>query len=84
MQKIIIKTVNTSNVDYNLEINLKGLNVEGKSAEIITLKGDKLDENTLESPEKIRPIISNISKISNKFEYNFEKNSLVIIKIIKK
>ena len=82
--EIIIKTVNTSNVDYNLEINLKGLNVEGKSAEIITLKGDKLDENTLESPEKIRPIISNISKISNKFEYNFEKNSLVIIKIIKK
>ena len=63
---------------------MKGLNFEEKSAEVITLKGDKLDENSLEYPEKIQPIFGEIDKISSKFEYNFEKNSLVIIKIIKK
>lgn len=79
--EIIIKTVNTSEYDYflNVEINspfeIMGL------ADVITLKGNKVDENSLEDPLKIEPKYSSIDYAGKNFNYSFEKNSLTIIKL---
>lgn len=80
---IIIKTVNTSGCDYNIEIDITAWGELENKAELITLKGDKLDENSLDNPDKIIPEFGTVENISKKFSYNFEKNSLVILKLKK-
>jgi alpha-L-arabinofuranosidase len=57
--EVIIKVVNTSKEPQSVTINLMGMKGE-RTVDIITLKHDgKLtDENTLDEPEKIVPVLS--------------------------
>ena len=81
--EIIVKTVNTSEFDYVLDVEIKSKHDISNLAEAIVLKGNKVDENSLEEPLKITPKCGSIDYASKNFTYNFEKNSLTIIKLKK-
>lgn len=81
--EIIIKTVNTSSCDYSIEIDIETLGNVADKAEVITLKGEKLSENSLEEPNKVTPQCGILENVSKKFTYTFEKDSLVILKLKK-
>ena len=81
--EIIVKTVNTSECDYLLQIDINSDTDISNLAEVITLKGNKVDENSLEEPSKIEPKYDSIDYVCKKFSYNFEKNSLTILKLKK-
>ena len=81
--EIIIKTVNTSSCDYTIEIDIETLGNVADKAEVITLKDEKLSENSLEEPDKVAPQHGILENVSKKFTYTFEKDSLVILKLKK-
>ena len=58
--EVIVKVVNTSDTPQPLSIQLEGM--KGiRTAQIITLTHDGMDdENTLDNPEKIVPVLSNM------------------------
>lgn len=82
--EVIVKVVNASDEPCLSLINLKGGEVE-KDGRIITLKADsKADENSFEDPFKIAPQEMNYAKFSSSFTYQFEPNSLTILRMKKK
>ncbi len=81
--EIIIKTVNTSSCDYSIEIDIETLGNVADKAEVITLKGEKLSENSLEEPNKVTPQCGILENVSKKFTYTFEKDSLVVLNLKK-
>ncbi len=80
--QVIIKVVNAAPVPRNVTMHLDGdidLASEG-TAEILT-SANRLDENTLENPDLVKPVRTPIKNISGEFDYQFAANSLTIIKI---
>lgn len=82
--EIIIKFVNAKNEKLTSKINLAGAEVQ-KVGDVVTLSADSpTDENTFDDLQKITPRSSQFKKFSNSFIYEFEPNSLTILRIKRK
>jgi alpha-L-arabinofuranosidase len=81
---IILKVVNATEDEKPVEIDLDGatgLSNEG-TASVIT-SANRLDENTLDNPEKVSARTSTFKGVSGKFTYKFEARSLTVLTISK-
>ena len=80
--KTIIKIVNVSENEQDVQVLLKGANFSSQSpakAKVTILSGDKADENTFDNPENIVPYEEEFDGLSNDFVYKVKPYSLTII-----
>lgn len=82
--EIVIKFVNASDNVCNAKINLNNGNVDNVGRVIKLKANSKTDENSFEEPYKISPVENVYNNFSSSFSYNFEPNSLTILRIKKK
>lgn len=79
---IILKVVNSSDRILTTKIVLKGAEDIIGTATATILTSDKLtDENSFENPKKVSPITVELTGVARSFEYNFDKNSVTVLRI---
>lgn len=77
----IIKVINGGAQACSLHISLN-CNSVSATGKVITLKGDSaLDENSLDNPRKITPVISEFSGFAKEFNYTFAPYSFTILRV---
>ena len=82
--EVIIKVVNASDETCLAKISLKNGMVE-RQGRVITLKAEsKNEENSFEEPFKICPEEKTYNQFSSSFHYEFEPNSLTILRVKRK
>lgn len=79
--EVVVKVVNATESALTTEVcvNASGIQPRGK---VITLVADRLtDENTLDRPEKISPVVTPFDGFADRFSYTFKPGSLTIFRI---
>ncbi len=80
--EVIVKLVNVSEKPIETKILVQGVKEIKSKTEVILLKSDDLnEENSLEEPMKIIPVISTMKVNRPEFHYTTEPFSLTILKI---
>ena len=77
---VIIKLVNGSQSEHELNIDLKQFNKLGSKASRTVLTGASTDKNSFENPSKIVPVVTDF-KVSRNFKYTTQPMSLTIIRV---
>lgn len=79
---IVIKAVNTSNHEENVEIVIDGNKNIEQVGTVTTLTSDDLqDENSFEDPQKVSPVTQEVKGLGETFNYVFPKNSVTILRL---
>jgi alpha-L-arabinofuranosidase len=79
--EVIVKVVNVSAGPQNLTLDLQGAADVDSSAKAIELSGERTDENTLDAPTKIVPVMKKIKDVAAQFTYTFPANSFTILRV---
>ena len=79
--KVIIKLVNVSGSDQNVDISLKNAPALETSAKATILCGKPEDENSFANPKKVSPVTETITGISDSFTYKTKANSVTVLKL---
>ena len=77
----VIKVVNSTDSDYTPSIDLKASSVDSHGKVITLHSADKSDENTMDNPEKIVPVVTEYDGFGNNFSYTFRPNSFTVLRI---
>jgi len=80
---LILKIINPSDGASVLKIDLRGASGVASDANVITLAADPQGTNTLQDPQKIIPVSSQISGVSASFDHTFAAHSVTVISIKK-
>jgi len=81
--KVIVKVVNASETEQSVAINLDNVKLEA-NAKVITLSGNTTDENSFANPLKVAPVETELTDISNSFNFTAKPTSCSVIIINKK
>ncbi|OHB60296.1 MAG: hypothetical protein A2167_03460 [Planctomycetes bacterium RBG_13_46_10] len=80
--ELIIKAVNPTPSPATATITIKGLAKVGNKAKVITLShADATAENTLDNPNVVVPVESELAVAGAEFSYEFKPNSLTILRL---
>lgn len=79
---VIVKAVNRSSVPRTVEVRIdRSFEPSGKgSAEVMT-SDDLRDENSFEEPFNVAPVVTELTDLTNTFEYTFEPYSVTVLRI---
>lgn len=77
----IIKVVNASEEVFEPTISINATSVDAKGKVITLHSANKTDENTMDSPMKIVPQITDFKGFGKSFKYKFKPNSFTILKV---
>ena len=80
---IILKIANSLPQHCQTQIRLRGVDAVQPKATLTLLTGDKDDGNDLENPERVTPVVSQIS-VGTSFDYQIPPCSVQFIRIGKK
>jgi alpha-L-arabinofuranosidase len=78
---IIIKAVNTTNTPQPLHLAINGSTKINRKAHLILLTGQANDVNSIDEPEKVKPVASTINNASNNFIQTLPANSVSVIRL---
>ncbi|HLK57367.1 MAG TPA: alpha-L-arabinofuranosidase C-terminal domain-containing protein [Chthonomonadaceae bacterium] len=78
---VILKVVNTSGTDQQLDIALQGVKSVANTAEAQVLVGQPSDVNTVETPEKVAPKSVRIKGVGRTFGYTFPAYSVSVLRV---
>lgn len=80
--ELIMKIVNTADQPCDATINLAGAtNVAAEATTTVLTSENGLDENTLDEPEKVKPVSSSFKVTSPTFKRTLPAKSLTIIRV---
>ncbi len=80
--EMVLKAINVSKVPVNGEVRLNGASSGTRTAKLTTISSDQLtDNNSLDQPKKVVPITSSLETAGDHFSYQFQPNSLTIIRL---
>lgn len=80
MGEVIIKVVNSTDKPFSPVISLDG-GMIAKNGVAITLSSvSRNDENSMDCPDRIRPVETAFNKFGKNFKYTFEPNSFTILR----
>ena len=79
-KEVIVKLVNPTDQDTVIEVNLDGVSKTDMPAEVIAISGARNEVNTLENPEKVVPVVSEM-KVDSKFDCPLPACSVKFIKV---
>lgn len=77
---VIVKVVNASDLAVPLQVTLQGLTGPMWGTEHV-LSGRPEDENSLEHPTKVKPIVHNVATAGPKFAHTFPAYSLTVMRL---
>ena len=81
---VIIKAVNRSSKDQTIEIRLDGDFVaSGKGYAQVLTSENLADENSFEQPEKVAPVVRELTGLGSTFSYTFDSQSVTVLRIQK-
>jgi alpha-L-arabinofuranosidase len=79
---LVIKTINAGNEPVAGTIDISGLKLAQKQVQLTVLKADGAsDNNSLENPTRITPVVSSMSIDGNKFTHEFPPYSFTVIRM---
>jgi alpha-L-arabinofuranosidase len=78
---VIVKAVNVTGTDEDMNVNLSGLARVGKSATCIQLSGQPGDVNSIDDPKKVYPVTKTIPITGPTFEHVFPAYSVTVLRI---
>ena len=74
--------VNVSTTNLTTQINLRGAEKVGSSAQAIVLASkNPTDENSLTEPVKVAPVTQTIEKAGANFSHTFPGNSVTVLRL---
>lgn len=79
--EVIVKIVNTAESNVKVDVNVNGIGYVEPTAKVITMAADGADVNTLENPDRIAPVESEITNAATSFVYEAAAESLNIIRL---
>jgi alpha-L-arabinofuranosidase len=81
-ETVIVKVVNSSSQEAPVAIHLSGVpsGSEWVQATILTSE-NTTDENSLDQPRKVAPVMVSNGDVGTSFNYNFKPNSLTVLRI---
>ncbi|MBI4326612.1 MAG: alpha-L-arabinofuranosidase, partial [Chloroflexi bacterium] len=80
--EIILKVVNVAATSLTTQINLRGAEKVGSSAQAIVLSSEKpTDENSLAEPLKVAPVTQTIETPGAHFSHPFPGNSVTVLRL---
>lgn len=80
--EIIIKVINASNSMKKIKFDLDGVNKDKLDGTEIKLStSDVKNENSFVNKEKIAPVTKKINGLTSKFDYNFDSQSVTILRL---
>ncbi|MEK7678334.1 MAG: alpha-L-arabinofuranosidase C-terminal domain-containing protein [Verrucomicrobiota bacterium] len=80
--EVILKVVNVSTTNLTTQINLRGAEKVGSSAQAIVLASkNPTDENSLTEPVKVAPVTQTIEKAGANFSHTFPGNSVTVLRL---
>jgi alpha-N-arabinofuranosidase len=81
-KEIILKVVNVGDVPLSTNIQLDGVQQLLPQAKVLTLSGpDRLEQNSVEQPEKLRPVESVFKVSGPDFIFNFPARSISVLRL---
>jgi alpha-L-arabinofuranosidase len=80
-QQIILKVVNSTESETNVNLTLTGAGTVGPTARVTLLHGSADDENSLADPKRIVPASNTVSVSGEGFHYKFLPQSLTVIRL---
>lgn len=78
---LILKVVNATAQTSEIPVNINNSGILYKTANIETMTGNNLDENTFTEPLKVTPVKSQKNIPGNNFKHAFPANSITIVKL---
>ena len=81
-ENIYTKLVNHDDHAKSITLNYKGVK-EGTKVELICLSGDYMDQNTIEAPKKVAPVVTEAVVKDGKLVYTLPAVSFTIVKVKK-
>jgi alpha-L-arabinofuranosidase len=80
--EVIVKVVNATPVAQDTQLRLQGLkNVRPEAMSVVLTSGSGTDENTLDQPTKVSPIVKTITNASSAFRHVFPANSVTVLRL---
>ena len=79
---VYIKVVNTTGKPQRIAINLQGASKVAPEGTLVVLKGkDRTDTNTIDEPEKIVPVTTQIKGLAKTFTRVFDPYSISVVQV---
>ena len=79
--EVILKVVNTKAKPDGVTIRIEGANRLKSTGTAITLSGKLADENSLDNPTRIAPVISDVDGVDTEFAYTFRPYSITVLRL---
>jgi alpha-L-arabinofuranosidase len=80
--EIVLKVVNVSRTAQDTEIDLHGVdNVQSEAKAIVLTSANSADENTLDAPKKVSPVVQAINDAGKMFRFAFPAESVTVLRL---
>jgi len=78
---VILKVVNVSAEDQETDLQLEGAKIRPAATAIVLASDKPEDENTLDQPTKVKPVMSKVDNASASFRHTFPGNSVTVLRL---
>jgi alpha-L-arabinofuranosidase len=79
--EVILKVVNVSTADLDTDLQFEGGKVLPAATAIVLASDKPEDENTLEQPNKVKPVTRKLSDAGAAFRHTFPANSVTVLRL---
>jgi alpha-L-arabinofuranosidase len=79
--QVIVKLVNTANSASSIKLNIDGIGSLGKVANLILMKSNPADVNTLDKPNQVSPVEKSMKISGKSLHLSLEPQSFVVVKL---
>jgi alpha-L-arabinofuranosidase len=79
--EVILKVVNVSTTDLETDLQLEGAKIRPNATAIVLASDKPEDENTLEQPAKVKPVMCKVNDAGAAFRHTFPANSVTVLRL---
>ncbi len=79
--EVILKVVNVSDADQETDLRLDGAKVSPTAKAIVLASGRPADENTLDQPLRVKPVVLTLDHAGAAFRHTFPANSVTVLRL---
>jgi alpha-N-arabinofuranosidase len=76
---IYVKLVNPGDVAAPVRLDLQGAGALASTATAVTLAADSQATNSIDAPDKVVPVASNVTGVSSSFTYTVPARGIVVL-----
>jgi alpha-L-arabinofuranosidase len=81
-KEIVLKVVNTANTPQETEWNIEGVDgIQADAKAIVLTSGNPADENTLDAPQRVSPVMQSVPNAGKTFRHTFPAQSVTVLRL---